>query len=193
MRHKKNLGRTFLTWTDVGFKKHIWILNNEAPKDLGTTWVWCKLGLFGWVFLIKAPEFSMDMHFKCPQCSLFSVFRLNQERRENVHSRLEIWKEKEIFDHLFTHSYLWGHIIDVALCQQHCSLNLNMYVKWMTLTFPQLCNHYNLITSNNVLQLGHRAEMMHVVTSLCMVSFSSSMCLLFLSRANIDIQCFAPL
>lgn len=80
-----------------------------------------------------------------------------------------------------------------SLCQQLCVLNLNMYVKWMTPTFPQLCNHYNLITSNNVLQLGYRAEIIHVVTSFCMVSFIYSMCLLFLSRANIDIRCFAPL
>lgn len=88
----------------------------------------------------------------------------NQERSEKVHIHIQKRKQKEIFDCLSVHSYFWGHVIAIALCQQPCILNLNMYVKWMTLTFPQLCNYYNLITSNNVLQLGHRAEIIHVVT-----------------------------
>lgn len=66
-----------------------------------------------------------------------------EERSEKVHVHLQKRKQKEIFVCLSVHSYLWGHIIADALCQQSCILNLNMYVKWMTLTFPQLCNYYN--------------------------------------------------
>lgn len=122
-----------------------------------------------WVFCLRLLNFvsTCTLNFQVAHCfSSSDLTTHNQEMNENVHSHLQMSKGQVIF--FFWQSFYTfltlSHIMNGALCQQPCILNLNMYVKWMAPTFSQLCNHYNLITSNNVLQLGYKAEIINVVT-----------------------------
>lgn len=121
------------------------------------------------VFCLRLLNFLSicTLSFQVAHCFSSSDLTMhNQEMSENVHSHLQMSKRKVNFFFFWRSFYTFltlGHIMNGALCQQPCILNLNMCVKWMTPTFLQLCNHYNLITSNNVLQLGYRTEI-HVVT-----------------------------
>lgn len=102
----------FQTWTNVWFKKYIWILKKKALRGLGNMQFRCKSGLFGYFFLLRFLNFLWICTSSAKVIHCFPSSGLpmhNQERSEKVHIHLQKRKQKEVFDCFPVHSYPWGH------------------------------------------------------------------------------------